>query len=62
LSHLKLKVWSKSERIGLLPGQLNFKMNPIRDLNWDEKKGRIEENSIHQFNPYSLRDERSFNY
>ena len=32
--------------MGLLPGRLNFKMNPIRDLNWDEKKGRIEEKSI----------------
>jgi len=45
-----------------LPGGLNFKMNPIRDLNWDEKKGRIEENSILQFNPYSFWDEISFNY
>jgi hypothetical protein len=45
-----------------LPGGLNVKMNPIRDLNWDEKKGPIEENSILQSNPYSFRDGRSFNY
>ena len=33
-----------------LPGGLNFEMNPIRELDWDEKKGWIEENSILQFN------------
>ena len=47
----KTKVWSNSGKMDRQQGGLIFEMNPIKRLDWNTKKGRIEENSILQFNP-----------